>query len=161
MDDFTLTYTAVTPDPDPEPEDPTTSIDFLAANVYVRLKAGLSQGSYNQTLTMTTGSTTANVTLSGTVTSRDFVPESFAEEKNPELSLYPNPAERGEAFHIELPAQVTLKEAKVEVFNILGEMIHFEPFEGNAIHNNYAAGTYTVRVTDLNGAVYYGKLIVR
>ncbi len=161
VDDFTLTYTAVTPDPDPEPEDPTTSIDFLAANVYVRLKAGLSQGSYNQTLTMTTGSTTANVTLSGTVTSRDFVPESFAEEKNPELSLYPNPAERGEAFHIELPAQVTLKEAKVEVFNILGEMIHFEPFEGNAIHNNYAAGTYTVRVTDLNGAVYYGKLIVR
>ena len=48
------------------PTDPT--IELLTANVYVRMKAGLSQGSYaNETLTVTTGDITGNITLSGEV----------------------------------------------------------------------------------------------
>ena len=52
------------------PPDPTGStVELLTANVYVRLKEGLSQGSYsNETLTVATGDVTSNVSLSGTVT---------------------------------------------------------------------------------------------
>ena len=48
------------------PTDPTT--DFLTANVYVRLKGGLGQGVYNETLTVATGGITGNVALTGEVT---------------------------------------------------------------------------------------------
>jgi len=47
------------------PTNPTT--DFLAANVYVRLKGDLSQGQYNETLTVATGDVTSNVSLNGEV----------------------------------------------------------------------------------------------
>ena len=47
------------------PTNPTT--DLLAANVYVRLKGGLSQGVYNETLAVTTGDITSNVSLNGEV----------------------------------------------------------------------------------------------
>ena len=50
--------------------DPTnpTNAGLVKANVYVRLKAGLSQGTYaNETLTIGTGSLSSNVTLSGEV----------------------------------------------------------------------------------------------
>ena len=48
------------------PSNPTT--DLLTANVYVRLKGGLAHGTYaNETLSVTTGSVTANVSLSGEV----------------------------------------------------------------------------------------------
>ncbi len=65
IDDVTIVEGgSVTPDPDPEP-----SVELLTANVYVRLKEGLSQGSYNnETLTVATGDLTSNVSLSGTVT---------------------------------------------------------------------------------------------
>ena len=50
------------------PTNPTTT-DLLAANVYVRLKGGLSHGTYaNETLTVATGDITSNVSLSGEVT---------------------------------------------------------------------------------------------
>jgi hypothetical protein len=48
-----------------EPVNPTT--DLLAANVYVRLKDGLSQGFYNETLTAGVGDITSNVSLNGEV----------------------------------------------------------------------------------------------
>ena len=47
------------------PTNPTT--DLLAANVYVRLKSGLDQGSYSEALTVATGDITSNVSLSGEV----------------------------------------------------------------------------------------------
>ena len=47
------------------PTNPTT--DLLAANVYVRLKSGLDQGNYSETLTATTGDVTGNVSLNGEV----------------------------------------------------------------------------------------------
>ena len=49
------------------PTNPTT--EMLTANVYVRLKGGLSQGTYaNETLSFATGSLTSNVSLNGEVT---------------------------------------------------------------------------------------------
>ncbi len=48
-----------------EPVNPTT--DLLAANVYIRLKDGLSQGIYNETLTAGVGDITSNVSLNGEV----------------------------------------------------------------------------------------------
>ena len=160
VDDITLTYdeTPVTPDPEP-----TVTLDYLAVNVYVRLKAGLSAGSYNnKTVTVTSGTKSATVTLSGTVSSRSVVDELTVEGEKP-LSLYPNPAERGEAFHVALPEGVSLEEARVEVFNVLGALVHTELFtgDGNEIRESFAAGVYTVRVTDTKGAVYFGKLVVR
>lgn len=47
------------------PTNPTT--DLLAANVYVRLKGGLSQGQYNETMSVATGDVTSNVSLNGEV----------------------------------------------------------------------------------------------
>ncbi|MBR4468828.1 MAG: choice-of-anchor J domain-containing protein, partial [Bacteroidales bacterium] len=47
------------------PTNPTT--DLLTANVYVRLKGGLGQGFYNETLSVTTGDVTSNVGLNGEV----------------------------------------------------------------------------------------------
>ena len=48
------------------PTNPTT--DLLAANVYVRLKDGLSQGSYaNETMSVATGNLNSNVSLNGEV----------------------------------------------------------------------------------------------
>ena len=46
---------------------PTPTTDLLAANVYVRLKGGLNQGVYNETLAVTTGDITSNVSLNGEV----------------------------------------------------------------------------------------------
>ena len=159
VDDFTLTYedTPVTPDPDPN-----TGIDFLTANVYVRMKAGLSTGSYSNTLTLTTGSATATVALSGTVTSRNRV-ENIVLDEPKALSIYPNPVERGESFRIALPEGVELEDATVEVYNALGALVSKEQVHGNGntMHSITASGIYTVRMTDIQGHIYYGKLIVR
>ena len=46
---------------------PTPTTDLLTANVYVRLKGGLNQGVYNETLTVATGDITSNVSLNGEV----------------------------------------------------------------------------------------------
>ena len=46
---------------------PTPTTDLLAANVYVRLKGGLNQGVYNETLAVATGDITSNVSLNGEV----------------------------------------------------------------------------------------------
>ena len=46
---------------------PTPTTDLLAANVYVRLKGGLNQGVYNETLAVSTGDITSNVSLNGEV----------------------------------------------------------------------------------------------
>jgi hypothetical protein len=59
------------------PTNPTTT-DLLAANVYVRLKGGLSHGTYaNETLTVATGDVTSNVSLSGEVTQPTLVTQTI------------------------------------------------------------------------------------
>ena len=62
VDDVTIVEGGDTP---VNPTNPTT--DLLAANVYVRLKGGLGQGFYNETLSVTTGDVTSNVGLNGEV----------------------------------------------------------------------------------------------
>jgi hypothetical protein len=159
VDDFTLTYSDTPATPDPTPS---TGIEFLTANVYVRLKSGLSQGSYNnKTLTVTTGTATATVTLSGTVSGRAFVPEEMVMDEENSFSLYPNPVSRGQNFHMEIPATLDLNEAQVEIYNALGALVHSEQYHGNEIHNTFAAGVYTIRVSDAKGTVYHSKLVVR
>ena len=46
---------------------PTPTTDLLTANVYVRLKGGLGQGIYNETLAVAIGDVTSNVSLNGEV----------------------------------------------------------------------------------------------
>ena len=149
VDDFTLTYdeTPVTP--------PSTGAEFLKANVYVRLKSGLSVGNYNGTLNAATTGVSNTLTLSGTVTgSKNVMDEKL-------LSVYPNPVERGNMVTIQLPE--AFESAKVEVFNVLGALVWSGQYEGTIempFHSEMAPGTYTIRATDNQGNVYNGKLIV-
>ena len=62
VDDITIVEGGEAP---VNPTNPTT--DLLAANVYVRLKGGLGQGVYNETLAVSTGDVTSNVSLNGEV----------------------------------------------------------------------------------------------
>lgn len=62
VDDITIVEGGEAP---VNPTNPTT--DLLAANVYVRLKGDLGQGVYNETLAVTTGDITSNVSLNGEV----------------------------------------------------------------------------------------------
>ena len=56
-----------------------TSGSVAATTLYIRLKAGLAAGSYNQVLTAgSTGATTQNVNLSGTVTASTCTPAAIA-----------------------------------------------------------------------------------
>ena len=155
VDDFTLTY-----DETPVNPDPTTGAEFLKANVYVRLKSGLSQNNYNGTATAATTSKSATVTLSGTVTGSREV-----ELKNEMvLDIYPNPVAVGESFRIELPEAIELSEVTMEVFDAVGELVRSEKGFGNTtIERSITAapGIYTVRIVDNKGNAYYGKLIVR
>ena len=155
VDDFTLTY-----DETPVNPDPTTGAEFLKANVYVRLKSGLSQGNYNGTATAATTNKSATVTLSGTVTGSREV-----ELKNEMvLDIYPNPVAVGESFRIELPEAIELSEVTMEVFDAVGELVRSEKGFGNTtIERSITAapGIYTVRIVDNKGNAYYGKLIVR
>ena len=155
VDDFTLTY-----DETPVNPDPTTGAEFLKANVYVRLKSGLSQNNYNGTATVATTNKSATVTLRGTVTGSREV-----ELKNEMvLDIYPNPVAVGESFRIELPEAIELSEVTMEVFDAVGELVRSEKGFGNTtIERSITAapGIYTVRIVDNKGNAYYGKLIVR
>ena len=63
VDDITI----VEGDEPVTPPEPT--VDLLTANVYIRLKGGLNVGTYaNETLVVSTGNVTSNVSLSGEVT---------------------------------------------------------------------------------------------
>ena len=155
VDNFSLTCFDYPVIPDP------IHIDYLTANVYVRLKAGLEQGVHNGEITVTSGDNTATVTLNGMVTnSRTGIDFKTAETiKN--IGVYPNPIAHGESFRIAVPEDVNLDAAKVEVYNELGALVHAEVFTGDVIPNDFAAGLYTIRIIDTKGNVYHSKLIVR
>lgn len=155
VDNFSLTCFDYPVIPDP------IHIDYLTANVYVRLKAGLEQGVHNGEITVTSGDNTATVTLNGMVTnSRTGIDFKTAETiKN--IGVYPNPIAHGESFRIAVPEDVNLDAAKVEVYNELGALVHAEVFTGDVIPNDFAAGLYTIRIIDTKGNVYHSKFIVR
>ncbi len=50
-----------------------TKTDLLTANVYVRMKAGLAQGNYSESITLTSGDATTQVNLLGQVNQGDVV----------------------------------------------------------------------------------------
>ena len=67
IDDVTIVEGDNGPVNPTDPTDPT--VDLLTANVYIRLKDGLSAGTYaNETLSVATGDITSNVSLNGEVT---------------------------------------------------------------------------------------------
>ena len=79
------------------------------------------------------------------------------------LSLFPNPVDRGESVRMEVPANVELEGARVEVYNALGSLVLDETLTNGEreIAGIKAVGIYTVRLTDRKGNVHFGKLIVR
>ena len=171
VDDFTLTYddTPVIPEPNP------IHIDYLTANIYVRLKAGLDEGRYNQSITITSGEATATVAVNGSVIGgRKGVDMMDSDAANPvthyqkeaietvrTVTLYPNPVTYGESFRIAIPEDVSLDGAKVEIYNELGVLVHTEIFTGQAVDNNLAVGLYTIRIVDTKGKIHHSKLIVK
>lgn len=155
VDDFTLTY-----DDTPLPPDPSAGIEFLKANVYVRLKAGLSQGVYNNKIaTIATTGVSDNVVLNGNVTGS----RTADEQREIQLQLFPNPVNRNDKVTIALPTGLETNNANVEIFNIFGSLVRNERFDSTISLScpDMVPGVYTVRVSDGQGHVYYGKLIVK
>ena len=79
------------------------------------------------------------------------------------LSLFPNPAVKGETVRMELPADTNLNGATIEVYNALGALVRTETLssESKELSGMQTSGIYTVKVVDTKGNVFYGKLIVR
>ena len=76
------------------------------------------------------------------------------------LVLFPNPVRRGEDVHFNLPSNISMDNTRVEIYNALGAMIRIE--QGvQKLNGITTSGIYTVKVTDAQGNVYYGKLIVK
>ena len=155
VDYFTLTF-----DDNPVIPDP-IHIDYLTANVYVRLKADLGQGIHDGTVTVTSGDNSATVTLNGMVIGGRNTSIPMVAEATNHFGLYPNPASRGENIHIAIPEDMRTGDAKIEIFNELGVLVYSRVFTGSDISNDFAAGLYTVRIVDTKGNVYFDKLIVR
>ena len=82
---------------------------------------------------------------------------------NSDLTLFPNPVMKGEAFTMEMPSGSELNGARVEVFNALGSLVHSEVMNGSdaKMTGLQTAGVYTVKVTDQKGNVHFTKLVVR
>ena len=157
VDDFMLIYDTTPVIPEPIP----VHIDYLATNVYVRLKAGLNPGSYNQAVTVTSGSVSTTVALNGLVGGRSRMDSTPEIEIVKTIRLYPNPVEYGRSIHVAVPDDVDMNKARVEIYNEVGVLVHTEIFTGQAIDNNLAAGLYTVRIVETNGNAHYSKLIVK
>ena len=79
------------------------------------------------------------------------------------LSIFPNPVDKGQAFSMEIPADIELNGASVEVFNALGTRVRTETLSGNrsSMAGLPTAGVYTIKITDNNGTTHFVKLIVK
>ncbi|MCR5014323.1 MAG: T9SS type A sorting domain-containing protein, partial [Bacteroidales bacterium] len=79
------------------------------------------------------------------------------------LSLFPNPANKGERVTVELNGNVDFDNAVIEVYNTLGSLVRTEPFSPSdkTMESLQNSGIYTIKVTDANGNTFIGKLIVR
>ena len=93
--------------------------------------------------------------------SKVVVDDSMAVSENKEVIIYPNPVERGSNFTIELPDDMVA--ARFEVFNTQGACVYQGQGNGNVEVpcDEMTAGLYIVRISDAEGKVYYGKLIVK
>ena len=80
-----------------------------------------------------------------------------------DLTLFPNPAGRGEQVQIALPDSFDADGATAEVYNALGALVNAQALNKGSkmLQGVTAAGLYTVKVTDQKGNVLYGKLVVR
>ena len=74
-----------------------------------------------------------------------------------EMNIYPNPTTG--LFHLSLDKNITA--GQVEVFNMMGEKVYGEPFDGQqkTINEKLSSGIYFVRVSG-EGKVYTQKIVV-
>ncbi len=79
------------------------------------------------------------------------------------LSCFPNPVNKGEQLTVELNGQVDLNGATLQVYNTVGSLIRTESISQSSktIEGMQTSGIYTVKVTDAQGNVYFGKVVVR
>ena len=79
------------------------------------------------------------------------------------LSIFPNPVDKGQAFSMEVPADIELNGARVEVFNALGTKVRTETLSGtrSSMAGLPTAGVYTVKITDRNGITHFVKIVVK
>jgi gingipain K len=79
------------------------------------------------------------------------------------LSIFPNPVDKGQAFSMEIPADIELNGARVEVFNALGTKVRTETLSGtrSSMAGLPTAGIYTIKITDRNGITHFVKLVVK
>ena len=79
------------------------------------------------------------------------------------LSLFPNPVNKGETLTVELNGNVNLNGAVLQVYNALGTLIRTESYNqaNKTIEGMQTSGIYTVKVTDAQGNVFFGKVVVR
>ena len=79
------------------------------------------------------------------------------------MTLFPNPAAKGETVRMELPANVDFNGATVEIYNALGALVRTETLANNRgeLTGLQTPGIYTVKVTDQKGNTHINKLIVR
>ena len=82
---------------------------------------------------------------------------------NSNLSLFPNPVNKGEVFTLQMPSGSELNGSRVEVYNALGSMVRMETMTGNEAKMTGlpTSGVYTVKVTDRNGNIHITKLVVK
>ena len=79
------------------------------------------------------------------------------------LSIFPNPVDKGRAFSMEIPADIELNGAMVEVFNVLGTRVRTETLSSprSSMAGLPTAGVYTIKITDRNGISHFVKLVVK
>ena len=87
--------------------------------------------------------------------------DSNVDSESKTIVIYPNPVEKGSMFTIELPNDMTV--ARVEVFNTQGACVYQGQGNGDIemSSDKMTSGLYIVRMSDSEGHVYYGKLVVR
>ena len=76
------------------------------------------------------------------------------------LVLYPNPVEKGQTVTLDLPSNMDMATARVEVYNAYGSLVHSQSLD-RSFFSNMASGVYTIKVTDGQGQSCHGKLIVK
>ena len=83
------------------------------------------------------------------------------EELAREIKLFPNPVKVSEKVHVSLN-DVNTTSMKIEIVNTLGVVAYQHSY--NTVDTDITApripGIYIVKITEDNGNVYYGKLIV-
>ena len=126
-----------------------------ATTIYVRLKAGLAEATYNDATTAITTSSTGFTDVvrqfKGTVGPSLGIND--VEFANNTISLYPNPAQ--EVLNVSSANSIT----KIEVYDLLGKKV---ASNNNAKNVNVAAlgkGVYIVKVAQENGSVVAKRFI--